>query len=196
MTTTLNRTDIAKIMRRELKTNYPKTKFSVRCKSYAGGGAIDISWTDGPTKKSVEAIMDKYGDRGFDGMIDLEYYYKHWLLPDGSIALAGTGGTGGSRGTVAAWQANKPHPDAVPVDLYTGYISCHRHHSDGFELAVRQAFAQLNENERFELLHKTDALRCLTPFERPDRYKLNAELSDFGQDASRIFQWMATAIPA
>lgn len=43
----------AKEVRKVLKAKYPKTKFSVRSKSYAGGSSVDVSWTDGPTEGQV-----------------------------------------------------------------------------------------------------------------------------------------------
>lgn len=51
-----------KNIRAELKRNFPKTKFSVRYKSFSGGDEYFISWTDGPTTKEVDNIVRKYGD--------------------------------------------------------------------------------------------------------------------------------------
>lgn len=66
----------AKNIRIELKQAFPKIKFSVRAKSFSGGNDINISWTDGPTKKQVEAIANKYEAGSFDGMTD-SYNYNH-----------------------------------------------------------------------------------------------------------------------
>lgn len=55
-------------IRKELRRVFPKTKFSVRM---SGGHAIDITWKDGPTKKQVEAISDKYQEGNFNGMEDI-----------------------------------------------------------------------------------------------------------------------------
>lgn len=49
-------------IRTELKRNFPNVKFSVRYESFSGNNAYDISWTDGPTRKQVDAIVDKYSD--------------------------------------------------------------------------------------------------------------------------------------
>lgn len=49
-------------IRTELKRNFPTTKFSVRYKSFSGGDEYCVSWTDGPTTKQVDAIVDKYQD--------------------------------------------------------------------------------------------------------------------------------------
>jgi len=55
-------------LRKELRMAFPKAKFSVRM---SGGHAIDITWKDGPTKKQVEAISDKYQEGNFNGMEDI-----------------------------------------------------------------------------------------------------------------------------
>ena len=43
----------AKEVRKVLKTTYPDIKFSVRIRRFAGGSAVDIAWTDGPTGSEV-----------------------------------------------------------------------------------------------------------------------------------------------
>ena len=196
MTDYIERKDVAKMIRAHLKATFPKVKFSVRCESYSMGGQINISWTDGPTEKEVNAMVDKYETKGFDGSIDMAYCYDHWLLPDGTVELAGTRGTTGSMGYVEPWEAPKPHPDASRVSLGTGYVNCSRHESDAMIDSVRAAFAQLTESERFDLIHKAEALRSLMPYERPDRYHLDATLADFGDKAGQVFGAMARALAA
>jgi excisionase family DNA binding protein len=58
----------------ELSQVFPGVKFSVRSESYSGGNSVDVSWTDGPTTKQVEAITGKYQDGSFNGMEDI---YEH-----------------------------------------------------------------------------------------------------------------------
>jgi hypothetical protein len=65
----------AKNIRTELKRAFPRVQFSVRSKRFAGGDSINVHWTDGPTSKAVEAIIDKYSDGDFDGMTD-SYNYR------------------------------------------------------------------------------------------------------------------------
>jgi hypothetical protein len=67
---------VAKIIRGILKKSYPKTKFSVTSKSFAGGDSVRIDWEDGPTFEEIQAIGDKYQAGHFNGMIDL-YEYNH-----------------------------------------------------------------------------------------------------------------------
>jgi len=49
-------TESAKEIRKVLKAEYPGIKFSVRAKRFAGGSAVDISWTDGPTEREVGKV--------------------------------------------------------------------------------------------------------------------------------------------
>ena len=52
--------EITDNLRQELKKNYPGVKFAVRYKSFSGGDEITVKWTDGPTRKQVEQIANKY----------------------------------------------------------------------------------------------------------------------------------------
>lgn len=63
--------EAAKMIRRELKQTFPGVKFTVRSKSYSGGSSVNVSWTDGPTQRDVEAVINKYQRGHFDGMYDM-----------------------------------------------------------------------------------------------------------------------------
>lgn len=69
-------TESAKLIRKELKANFPSIKFSVKSSSYAGGASISIRWTDGPARKAVEKITDKFAGARFDGMDDSTEYME------------------------------------------------------------------------------------------------------------------------
>ncbi|WP_407522726.1 hypothetical protein PDL71_15595 [Lacibacter sp. MH-610] len=64
-------------IKQELKKYFPCIKFSVTSDSFAGGNSVDISWTDGPTTKQVEAITSKYQYGHFDGMNDIYENSNH-----------------------------------------------------------------------------------------------------------------------
>lgn len=64
----------AKNIRKELKSAFPGIKFSVVSERYSMGNSININWTDGPSKKAVEAISNKYSAGYFDGMTDCYEY--------------------------------------------------------------------------------------------------------------------------
>lgn len=72
-------TETAKLVRAALKEAFPKVKFSVRSKSYSGGASITVGWVDGPTSKSVDAIVKKFEGASFDGMTDLKSYHDSEL---------------------------------------------------------------------------------------------------------------------
>ncbi len=70
----LSATELAKLIRAEVKQRWPATRFSVRSKSYSGGSSVHVSWKDGPTGGLVEAYLKKYEGVGFNGMDDSTYY--------------------------------------------------------------------------------------------------------------------------
>ena len=50
----------AKEIRKELKSKFSTTKFSVTSDSYSGGNSVRVRWEDGQTYKSVENIVGKF----------------------------------------------------------------------------------------------------------------------------------------
>ena len=136
-------TETAKIIRTVLKREFPGTKFSVRSDKYAGGASIDIGWTDGPLDREVSAVAKKFEAAGFDGMIDLKYHKEHYLRPDGSVLLAHTNGTEGSRGLVPAQNNRNLEPvlpdDAELVSLGADFVFTRREISNGPERRAEAA---------------------------------------------------------
>lgn len=72
--------ETAKLIRAELKANYPLTKFSVRSDNYSGGASIRIRWEDGPTSDEVDKLVKRYEGASFDGSIDLKSYNEPTLI--------------------------------------------------------------------------------------------------------------------
>ena len=144
----LGTTDVAKIIRKELKTKFPETKFSVRSSKYSMGSSIHIDWDNGPTEDQIKKIVMKYESKGFDGMIDLEFYYYHYMLPDGTIEKHGSEGTSRSRGVYPDWEKDLPE-GAVKVNLSSGYIFTDRTVTDDWVLkiakVVRKSFGELEK---------------------------------------------------
>lgn len=129
--------ETAKLMRGALKGSFPGTKFSVRTSQYSGGASIHVGWTDGPTGREVDAVTGQFAGKRFDGMIDLEYGADHWLLPDGTIRLAGTyGHSFASENTLDRASAEPPVPGAELVHFGSGYVSTTRKLSKGLMLKV------------------------------------------------------------
>lgn len=84
--TSYDTTDVAKIVRRELRQRWPGVKFRVRSSRYSGGSSIGVGWFDGPTSDQVRAVTYQYEGADFDGMVDLKTYRPSTLLAheDGS----------------------------------------------------------------------------------------------------------------
>lgn len=118
----LNGADTAKLIRVELKKNFPATKFSVRTER---SGTIRINWTDGPTQKRVDEVVGGFEGKGFDGMIDMGYTIYAWVL-NGEVIGTRSTGTAGSMGSVPAWGIIPPHDDAELVHFGSGFIFTNR----------------------------------------------------------------------
>ena len=120
--------ETAKLVRTALKKNFTGVKFSVRSSVYSGGASIDVSWVLGPTTKEVDAIAGQNESANFDGSIDMETHYDHWLLPDGSAIIRHGPGTEGSMGYIPA--VENPMPvGAMPVSFGAHYIQCQRRYA-------------------------------------------------------------------
>lgn len=118
--------ETAKLVRKALKREFPGVKFSVRSKTYSGGASINVGWTDGPTRKDVEATAGVYAGGDFDGMIDMAFHVTTWLMPDGSATWGKSPGTGGQHGSCPDYNYEKPHPDAELVSMGSDYVFCTR----------------------------------------------------------------------
>lgn len=82
----VTQTVVAKTVKAVLKKAYPMIKFSVRTSKYSMGSSITVYWTDGPTIKSVDALIGHYCGASFDGMTDSKSYHD----ADTTISKDGT----------------------------------------------------------------------------------------------------------
>ena len=146
-TTYLSCAETAKLVRKELKKNFPSQKFSVRSSVYSGGASIDVSWTDGVQSDEVNKVIKQFEGAGFDGMIDLKYYINHWILPDGSIITARNQGTSDSGGVYDGYENEKPHPDAKKVSFGADYVFATREISKDKLISTAKRLAKLNNIE-------------------------------------------------
>lgn len=126
----LSCTDTAKLVRKTLKGAFPDSKFSVRSSSYSGGASIDVSWTDGPTVRAVDAVVGGFAGANFDGMIDMKFNSTAWLETDGTAHLAHTSGTAGSRGSYPERIESARTPGARLVRFGADFVQTHRELSD------------------------------------------------------------------
>ncbi len=81
--------ETAKIIRAALKAAFPETKFSVRCQFYSCGQHIEVSYTDGPPAKAVEAITNQFYGTGFDGMTDSTTHHNSEFFGE-TVKFAGS----------------------------------------------------------------------------------------------------------
>jgi conjugative element/phage-associated large polyvalent protein len=71
--------DTAKLIRLALAESFPGVKFSVRIDRYSMGSSIDISWTDGPTTKAVDAVVHTFKGDYYDCQSDYHGSAYHTL---------------------------------------------------------------------------------------------------------------------
>jgi hypothetical protein len=57
-----------------LKKEFPKTKFSVKSSNFTGGNSIDVSWVDGVSRKKVEKLISYFQYGKFNGQDEV---YEH-----------------------------------------------------------------------------------------------------------------------
>jgi len=121
--------ETAKLIRAQLKAEFPGVKFSVKSKTYSMGASITVKWTDGPTGKAVDAVVQVFSGAGFDGMIDMKYSKTAWLMPDGTASFRKTEGTTCSMGTVSSAQEMQPSFKAEAVHFGADYVFTNRCYS-------------------------------------------------------------------
>ena len=72
----------AKAIRTKIRATWPGTTFRVTSDSFAGGNAVDVTWTDGPTISQVERLIHWHEAGTFDGMTDsYDYDRIHPNIP-------------------------------------------------------------------------------------------------------------------
>lgn len=116
-------TEVAKIIRFVLKREFPRTKFSVRLRRFAGGSSIDIHYDkDGayaPKKADVEKHVKNFVNHDFDGMTDSSVSLNHWMTPDYKVTVA-------NRDAMTFQKAihnPKPSRDAFLVHFGAGFVT-------------------------------------------------------------------------
>jgi len=59
-------TEVAKLIRKELKGTFPKQKFSVKTRGGSMSDAIHVDWTDGVATNKVRKKIDKFKNIDYD----------------------------------------------------------------------------------------------------------------------------------
>jgi hypothetical protein len=155
---------VSKAVRDLLKIKYPKSKFSVRYDSFAGGDAVRIEYEYGPDLASVEYLTNPFQQGHFDGMTDSYEYHPNRIveMKEGEIMLSGG---------VKYITVSKPFP------------------KDMFELWRQEAFKILvGLDDPNELASAVRIVYNKTDFQssNPKNAKLVARLVHFGPIWSRL----------
>jgi len=165
--------DAAKLMRKNLAREFPGVKFSVKISRYAGGSSIRVGWTDGPTEAMVQKITAPFSGKGFDGMIDMEYFKNSWLCPDGRVTFACSESTEGSAGSIPAKFGLPPSPDAELVYFGSGYIFTNRKFTMAFILAVVARFKRTYGEADIEIREWDGGANAHADYNTGDEHRLN-----------------------
>jgi hypothetical protein len=131
--------ETAKLVRGALKSAFPGVKFAVRSSTYSGGASIRVGWTDGPTSYDVDRIVAPFKGADFDGMVDLKTHNTSWLTPDGTAAVAHSGG-GGS--TIPDRYGDAPNGTARLVSFGADFIFSERKISDEWAQEIFALFTE------------------------------------------------------
>lgn len=67
--------EIARRIRRQLRSEFPGVKFSVRTSRFSGGSSIDVKWTDGPTEKQVKPVAMAVADDKYEASYHIHEDY-------------------------------------------------------------------------------------------------------------------------
>lgn len=75
--------ELAEHFRFLLDQEFPGHPFSVRIERFSGGSSVKVTWEDGPSEDEVNALINPFKGRGFDGMTDSTTYAATFVTPDG-----------------------------------------------------------------------------------------------------------------
>lgn len=175
--------DVAKLIRAQLKANFPGVKFSVRSDVYSGGSSIRVYWMDGPTSDLVDRVVKVYAGSGFDGMTDYKYSKGAWLMPDGSA---------GSRSVEAHWgtdgetiEAQKD--GAIPVRFSADFVFTNRTYSVAALERAAKSYAAKWGDELAEAIKSGDLIIAPSDYDGSAFFK-NADSfkTECGEYASTV----------
>ena len=109
--------DQTKLIRQQLKRQFPTATFSVHMKRRSGDSSINISWSDGPTKEQMIKAVDPYSSGVFYSSLDRGFSVAVYLNPDGTLAKWGP----------RKFEGNLlPPADASAVSFRANHINLHR----------------------------------------------------------------------
>ena len=142
----LTTAETAKLIRKDLKANFPGVKFSVRSRR---GSAINIDYTNGPAEVDVKAVAEKYEAARFDGMIDYQYHIDHWYNEaTGEVCIATNHGSAVTGGCYEGEKNDCPGEGWECVSFGANYIFVTQSiTSDHFKEAVEMVAENTGHND-------------------------------------------------
>lgn len=84
--------DVAKLLRKRLRADFPGIKFSVRAQRSSMWCSLNVSWTDGPTERRVRESVTPFRGGRFEGLTDCAYGADSWYCPEHGARTAETYG--------------------------------------------------------------------------------------------------------
>jgi hypothetical protein len=83
----VNVIEVAKLIRRVLRLEFPGVSFSVRSHRYAGGASVDVRWQEGTEESVVRSVVNQFQGSRIDGDYSPRPIY-HFLSPEGRAIVA------------------------------------------------------------------------------------------------------------
>lgn len=135
---TFNTATVKKIVRNTLKGRFPDTKFDIRKK----GRNLFVSWTEGPPKHVVDAILRVFYGELYDIEVDYRYTAYSWVFPNNTALSAGVEGSTCAGGSHEKVSLRKPHPEAVKTSFDIVVIDTERFLSEEKANAVKKTILE------------------------------------------------------
>ena len=126
--------DVARMVRKALKDNFPGSSFSVRSSRYAGGASIHVTWKAGPERTEVDALVSQYAGARSDGDYSPRSVY-HYLRPDGRVLVAHIPASDAIGAIDPGGEDNRGLAPLIPEDVElvhfgVDFVLCYREPSD------------------------------------------------------------------
>ena len=144
--------EVAKLVRRLLKRNFPEVKFSVRSSRYAGGSSIHVTWEAGPQQTDVHSVVSQYEGSRIDGDYSPRSVY-HYLRPDGEAMVAYNPASSAVGAFEPEGEDNRILARVMPPDIEwvhfgADFVLCHREPSEAEAAEMKRQFEEARANRR------------------------------------------------
>jgi hypothetical protein len=85
--------EVAKMLRKQLRRDYPGVKFEVRSSRFSQGTSVDVYYTDDLDERKMYDTLTAYAGRRVDGRIDGTYHAQSWACDKHGARVAETTGS-------------------------------------------------------------------------------------------------------